>query len=250
MSTPAQREPHRPPPPRVPVIARARCELAGGEIRHLYATEITRRGAKILAMRPPALGEIVHVTLTARRLNALPPIRCRVISARLDPSDPHSSGFEVMFTALDDTTRGRLRTTLRFLGVEPAERATIPVTEKRVHPRVLSDLKGAIAAGGSQWSVRVVNLSLGGARLLFAEAGAPPGLSAGSRFEISIVCDEIPEMLTLRAEVAWVGGGLPSPMSAGVRFLDVDATAGARLEGLLLRLVGDLAEDLGLDDSQ
>ncbi|MFH1130611.1 MAG: PilZ domain-containing protein, partial [Pseudomonadota bacterium] len=154
--------------PGVRLLARADCTFPSGEVRRLFVTEMSPKGATVLAMRPPRLGICVSIKLSPPGMNPLPSIKARVVDVRLDPAYAERSGFEVVFTDLEEKQIDALSIFLSSIGGDLTPLRSAPrerVNERREHPRIRVNLKGIIEMTGEEREVDFINLSMSGALL-------------------------------------------------------------------------------------
>ena len=212
----------------------ASCEFPGERPVRLPATEITLNGAKILAMKAPAIGTALHVVLCPAGESAHLALDARVIAARLDPAVPELCYFEVVFGNLDDAVVERLEalcTTAppRLL----QQRAYASPAERREYPRVDTELGALLAFGGGTHSLRVTNISMSGALLEIGPRSLPSELRPGVVVGLTLFDSNGSETVTLTAVVARIDD-TTAPPGIGIRFLRADDQTARSLEGLIV----------------
>ena len=176
----------------------------------------------------------------------LPPIGARVVSTRLDPTDVAGSGFGVLFTELSDAAASALRHALSSLGLSREDPEQPQAAERREHPRVLPslELKARLETGAGPVSATVANLSLSGALLAYDSPDGAEQLAAGTLVSINIVDQHGFEVAALEARVVRLTNP-GEPRGVGVVFLDADELTLARIESLILNVLGDIDEPFG-----
>jgi hypothetical protein len=223
--------------PDFPIVARAICQFGRSNSVRLYVSELTESGAFILAMRPLRIGEPLTVTLYPLVSAPLPPLEARVIGVRIDPSDASRTGFEVVFSSLDDSLCARLAEAVDAIEQCRPARHSAPArrgAERRVYPRVAVDLKAHVELpDGETVTLSVHNISMSGAMLLFGNKQAPAAIAEGSRFNIHFLSSGPPEHICINAEVVR-SSRANEPSGVGVRFIETDEMTLRRLEGLIL----------------
>lgn len=229
-------------PRRERALTKAICEFPGGETRVLYVTRLALDYAYIRSFQPPALGTAVSVIIQPYGAEVLPPISARVVSTLLDPRDPTGCGFSVVFASMSTKALEALTETLERLGL-PSSPPPGPIGERRVQPRVWMDVAIAarIEVPSGVRTARVANLSLGGALLAFGENEDLTEFAPGTTVPLDIVLEYVPEVLSVQATV--VRRTEPGePYGVGVRFVDLESAARARVEGILLYVLGEIYE--------
>jgi hypothetical protein len=225
--------------PRERVLAKAICSLVGGDTRVLYVTKLTSTYAYIRTLRPPPLATTLSMIIQPIGRGPLPPISARVVGTDLDPGHPYGCGFRAAFTSMGVRSREMLCEALVHLGLRQ-DPVPEPQDERRVEPRVWTDLQ-PVARLGTPSGVRtaqVVNVSLGGALLAFDEAEDLSEILACSVIPVDISVTDVPEVLSLRASVVRrTGPG--EPYGIAIRFVDVEPATRARIETILLYLLGE-----------
>ena len=233
--------------PTVHVVARAACEFGEGQTRTLYATRFSIVDMFILSVRPPPVGTTFKVTLSPQGLPPLPRLEAIVVATRLDPADIRKSGFGALISNIDDESIKALHSALSLLGLRQEVTPDRPSIERRKDPRIWSDLMASVEIPGAAWNVDVVNLSMSGALLDFGDAGLPVEITPGTAIHLDIIGKDIPELISIRAEVVRVVGVM-NPKVAGVKFLEVNEILASRVEGLILHLLSDEDGDGEGDD--
>lgn len=229
---------------KVRVVARACCRFPDGTTRTLYATRFSTGEMFILTVQPIQIGADLIVTLWPRGLPPLPPLEVRVISTCLDPAEAKESGFVAVIKSMDDGARGAIKRALNDLNLIDEVRAARPGIERRASPRVETDVKAFVEAGGARVEVRMVNLSMTGAFLTFDGVELPVGLDVGARVPLDVLDESAPEYVSLVAEVVR-RAVLGARTGIGVRFVDVEALVAGRIEGIMLHVLGDLDGETG-----
>ncbi|MDD5309021.1 MAG: PilZ domain-containing protein [Deltaproteobacteria bacterium] len=223
------------------IVAQVVCVFADGETRTLYATGFSFVDAFIISVRPPPVGEIVTLTLCPKDLPPIPPIEARVMHARIDPSDVRRSGFGVMFTKVDDRHIEALENAIRALGLPSRTFAEGARLERRFHPRVATPYTAILSTPTGPFPMRVENLSISGALLVSDGGDLPPMLDLGALIALDVVKPDAPETISLTAHVARLVFVGETP-GLGVEFVEVNETAGKRIEGLILHALMTVAE--------
>jgi c-di-GMP-binding flagellar brake protein YcgR len=223
--------------PAFPLVARAVCQFGDGNTLRLYVSDLTAGGAFILAMKPPRIGEKLTVTLYPLGSPPLPTVEARVIGVRIDPADASRTGFEVVFSSMDETTCRRLALALDSLDrwkPPPARPQARQGAERRVYPRVQVDLKAHVElADAGTVTLDVQNISMSGAMLLLGNKPLPPKMAPVCEIELHLISSGPPEHICVKAQVVRLSLG-SEPSGAGVKFLDVDELTARRIEGLIL----------------
>jgi hypothetical protein len=227
----------------LPLLARAVCDFGKGNSQRLYMSELTPNGGFVLAMKPPSIGQVFTVTLYPLASPPLPAVDARVIGVRIDPADASRTGFEIVFSSLNQDFPRILAATLESLEKfrRPAvKQAVRREAERRVYPRVKVDLRAYIELSeGEALTLNVENISMSGAMLLLGDKPLPTSMGLGRQITIHLLSSGPPEHICVKAEVVRLNGP-NEPAIAGVQFLDVDETTGYRIEGLILdALTGD-----------
>jgi hypothetical protein len=221
----AYRRDHKPP-----LVARAHCVFADGQTRRLYITRLDERGASIVSLMPPPVGSELELTIFPAGCDETKAISARVISQTIDPTDAALSGFDVVFIDLPPCTRACIERTRQIVGGPPKR-----LPERRVQPRIETDLKALLDLGHATITTRMLNISLSGALLAFS-APIPARLAPGQQVPLTIISTTAPERITLRCEIVrHTGSG--EPRGLGVRFFDVQGATLRRIEGLILDTV-------------
>ncbi len=242
-TAPGTRPARAPRASHVPLVARAICQRASGEMLALHATRISLGGASILSLRPPPLGEELTITFYPRGMAWLRPIRCRVIASCVDPADATRSGFEVVFVDLDDDALDALQSRVAALEARSrpsfapeGDRAPL-IFERRRDPRVPGARKVIVRLPGREVPLTLADLSMTGARLaLDGRSWESLGLALGARIGLTIIDPFAVESVEVEAAVVRRTSGLELPGFA-VRFLELDLATAQRLEGLILDLI-------------
>lgn len=220
-----------------PLIARAVCDFGQGNPQRLYISELTPNGCFILAMKPPAMGQRITVTLYPLALPPLPAVEARVIGVRIDPSDASRTGFEIVFSSQNEDFYRKLVSSIESLAQlrPPTVKSEFRRgAERRIYPRVNLALKAHIdLPSGGTLSLNVQNISMSGAMLLLGNKPLPIDLAIGSQITMHILSSGPPEHIYVKAVVVRLSSTNELPI-AGVKFIDVDETTGYRIEGLIL----------------
>jgi hypothetical protein len=220
------------------VIGRALCQFPDGEARVLYLTRLGSDSADVLCAVPPPLGSPVSVIFELERGDPLLPISARVASIAPDVVTGLPRTFTVVFAKMSSAA-------LRALDCVAAEESppeTVVVARKREHrrdPRVWVDspLVASVASATGVRGAQVATLSLSGALLAFNASDDLNDLPAGTAVTLDIVLRSVPEVISVQARVVRRTG--PSePYGLGVRFVDLDRTIQARIEGVLMYVLG------------
>ena len=227
--------------PVVSLLVRADCQLPNGQLRRLHIMRLSTSGAFVMAMNSPPLGADLVLTIYAIGTDPLPPIEARVISQMIHPWYAELSGFDVVFTEMRGETLERLSAIISERGRHDGPPVANLLAslwqgpERRVYPRVATELLAFVEHARGKAEVQVLNLSISGALLAL-----PPGLAlaAGDRLELSIIAPLEPEEMTLGARVARVSEE-DEPGDVGVQFVDVEPLYHSRLEGLLMEIVAE-----------
>jgi len=221
-----------------PPIVRADCTYPSGEVVTLPATNVSVAGAFIVTMISPPIGATVIIRLHLAGNGPQSPFPAQVIAVRIDPCNAMRSGFEVVFTDVDDETLCRLGRWEE--DVVPSE-SPLPVVapERRVYPRVATRLRAAIRVGKQSALADLRNLSMSGARLEFSEELRNIELSPPSEVTLALGGTLLAEELTLPATVIWCSYE-QSRTTIGVRFAPVSPDVFRTLEEVLLySLIGE-----------
>lgn len=222
--------------PAARLVARVDCALPDGTSRRLYASRVTRGGAFILAMRPPALGTVLTLHLELAGHEPIEEqIEALVIGQRVDPGDAERTGFEVVFTRISKEARRLLGSVLDTMPSPALELVPAPrhTPEQRREPRVATMLRGVLVLQPEPLTVEIVNLSLSGALLGLGAKACP--LEPGDVAELSIVAPAIPETVNLQVRIVRCSS---DPPGLGVHFLTLDPQMERRIEGLLIDALG------------
>jgi hypothetical protein len=210
------------------------CEFPGELPVRLPATEITLNGARILAMKAPAIGTALRVALRPPSQDGHLVLDARVIAARLDPAAPELCYFEVLFADLDASTVDRLEA----LCTTPSprllqQRAHASQVERREYPRVDTELKALLELDGGPrtWTVR--NISMSGALLDAGPEPPPPDVRPGAMVQLTLFDSNGSESVSLAAQIVRMGGAT-HPAGIGLNFVQVEAHTARRLEGLIV----------------
>jgi len=223
------------------LVARVVCHFSDGETRTLYATRFSLVDADILAMRLPRAGETVRLVIHPRGLSPLGTIDGRIVATRLDPADAANSGFRVVFTRFGQHMLDGLYRAVTALGLPcdpPGEQ--LPV-EKRDFPRIWGDLAATVETPEGQRKMSLRNLSMSGALIAAGDSGLPAGICPGALLRCHLVKPDAPEIVEVKVEVVRVGKEEGEAVF-GVRFIDLDPVTAARIEGLVLHLLGGFEE--------
>jgi hypothetical protein len=220
------------------VIATATCRFADGETRVVYATWMSANAGFFLTLRPPPISADVHLTLRPLGGAALPPLAARVIGARLDPGDVRLSGFEAMFRNVDPAVESALAA---LAGGEPV--GYVPLSshghagsERRLHPRASTDLRGLVQMAGATFEARVLNLSLGGALLRLQGTELPAALALGAALRLYIHTDGSSAPIVVAGHVIAVRRDA-GPPSIGAHFDNPDHRTVGQLERAIIDAV-------------
>jgi hypothetical protein len=210
------------------------CEFPGELAVRLPATEITLMGAKILAMKTPAIGTLLRVVLCPPGEGEQLSLAARVIAARLDPASPELCYFEVVFGDLDDAVVERLGT-LCTAPLPPAqlERARAPRVERREYPRVDTELRAVLGVEGGAHPMSVKNISMSGAALEGAAGPLAAAVRPGAVMDLTLFDSNGSESVTVTALVVRAEA-TAAAADVAVRFLRVDDHRARRLEGLIV----------------
>jgi hypothetical protein len=215
-------------------LARAIYSRADGERCSLYATQLSLGGAFIVSLQPPAVGEQLDIVFHPSGTAPLAPIRGRVIRSQVDSVSVEKSGFEVVFSAIDDTVLASLSAALSALG--QLETASSGVAERRGQPRVRTDLPASLRLGAASTDVRVVDLSMSGALVALGSsplAGAP---SLAAEVTLHFTNAEPSESFSVSSQVVRYTR-FDSGVGLGLVFRDLDARTRARIEGTMLSVL-------------
>jgi hypothetical protein len=220
------------------VIGRALCQFPDGQSRVLYLARLGSDSADILCNGPPPLGFPVSVIFEVEGRDPVLPISARVASIVPDVVTGLPRAFTVVFAKMSSAA---LRALDRVADDDsPAE--TPAVVRKREHRRdqrvwVDTPLVATVASATGVRGANVATLSLGGALLAFNSSDDLKDLPSGTTVTLDIVLRNVPEVISVQARVVRRTG--PSePYGLGVRFLDLDRTTRARIEGVLMYVLG------------
>jgi hypothetical protein len=224
-------------PDQISPLGRAVCRFSGGQSLRLYLSDLTQYGAFILAMKLPTIGDRLTVTVYPAGSPPLPPIDAKVIGVRIDPADASRTGFEVVFSSLDEILCSRLAEAVDSIERwKPAQQKTKArtVSERRTYPRVKIDMQAYVKLpDGSSIGLKVLNISMSGAMLLFGDKPRPTSMSEGETIEVDFLSSEPPEHIEVKAKVARLSH-LNELRGAGIHFIDLDESVARRIEGLIL----------------
>jgi hypothetical protein len=166
------------------------------------------------------------------------PISARVATLVPDVVTGRARSFTVVFAKMSSAA---LRALDRVADAEsPPETAV--VLRKREHRRdqrvwIDAPLVATVASASGVRGAQVATLSLGGALLAFTPSDDLRDLPAGTTVTLDIILRSVPEVISVQARVVRRTG--PSePYGLGVRFVDLDATTQARIEGVLMYVLG------------
>lgn len=213
------------------------CIFPDGCTRTLPVTGGTKRGATLNCMQPPAIGtNLTLIFLDSDQSQLLPPVKARVIGARLDPDQPDRCGFEVVFGKMDEEAGAALA--LCLARCSPSQRRhSVQVwhghPEKREYPRVPMQLAALVDLPGGSLQLETKNLSLSGALLAIPERPLIAGLEAGRKVEVRFSMPGVPSGAPIKATVRRVAEGEEST-DIGLEFTEVSQEAAGELEVLLL----------------
>jgi len=233
--------------PAVTLVARARCKRVGEEeLRRLYATQLDLAGGFILSMDPYEVGALLSMELYPRGCDGLPAVEARVIGRRIDPGNPTRSGFEFVFTYLPDDVFERLaralgqfqylRTSFDRFESRPAPgeaSRSKQVHERRVDPRVETDLFAEVDLRDVVLICRVLNLSMSGALLESDKGPFPDLIEVGTRLSLRVHVADGNESFTGQAVVTRMDS-TTSPSRLGVRFCHDGETSARAIESIML----------------
>lgn len=226
--------------PKVPVVARAICKLDDGEQRIFYATRFSLDDLFVLSMRPPPVGTEMKVTLCPLGLRPLPTLAVRVVSTILDPGDAGRCGFGAIITTLDEDSLVAVHDAMLTLGLASTDEGERrPSIERRQDPRVWIDLRACLTVSDVKFEVRVVNLSLSGALVHFDTDAVPPEFRPGMVVDLDFIHEWAPEIVSVSATIVRLVG-VGRPTGIGLRFNGMETQVEARLEGIILYVLGDL----------
>jgi hypothetical protein len=226
-----------------PFLARAICESQNGDKSHLYVSDLSLEGAFVLSMKPPPIGEKLAVTLYPIGAPPLPTVDAPVIGVRIDPSDASRTGFEVVFSAVEENLSRQLMSilnahdrpnlaSLRPPSIRPQikERAQF-----RVYPRVKVDFRAYVQLPSSKTVMMdVEDISMTGAMLRTINSHLPIGIEVGSQTSIDFLSSRPTEHISVYAQVVRLRQEADESVGASVKFLDMDDITGRRIEGLIL----------------
>jgi hypothetical protein len=213
------------------------CAFPDAEPRPLPVVSWSVAGASLLALRVPTVGTTVIMTLRPRHLPALPPLTARVIAARVDPAQASRSGFQVVFTEVDEATRARLCFAAAAAGLRTVRHHGRPGIEARRHPRVATNLVARVAGAGWTATACVANLSLIGALLDCGSQRLAAEAAPGSVVRLEMHAPGASARVAVRAEVVRVIAGR-GRAGLGLRFAALDDDTAVAIEGLILDALG------------
>ncbi|MBN1605739.1 MAG: PilZ domain-containing protein [Polyangiaceae bacterium] len=220
------------------VIGRALCQFPDGQSRVLYLTRLGSDSADILCAMPPPLGSPVSVIFELERGDPLLPISARVSSIVPDAVTGLVRAFTVVFAKMSSAA---LRA-LDGVAADESPQETAVVARKREHRRdrrvwIDAPLVASVASAAGVRGAQVATLSLSGALVAFNASDDLHDLPAGTAVTLDIVLRSVPEVISVQARVVRRTG--PSePYGLGVRFVDLDRTTQARIEGVLMYVLG------------
>jgi hypothetical protein len=220
------------------VIGRALCQFPDGESRVLYLIRLGADSADILCTVPPPLGSPVSVIFELEGSDPVLPISARVASIFPDVVTGLARAFTVVFAKMSSAA---LRALDRVADSErPPDTAVVArKPEQRRDQRVWVDTPfvASVASATGVRGAQVATLSLSGALLAFSTSDDLTDLPAGTLLTLDIVLRSVPEVISVQARVVRRTG--PSePYGLGVRFVDLDRTTQARIEGVLMYVIG------------
>jgi hypothetical protein len=226
-----------------PVVARAICESKSGDRSHLYVSDLTLEGAFVLSMKPPPIGEKLAVTLYPMGAPPLPTVDAPVIGVRIDPSDASRTGFEVVFSSVEENLLRQLVSLLnahdqpKLPSIKPPSvRPQLKHrAEFRVYPRVQVDFRAYIQLPNSDTvMMSVEDLSMTGAMLHSINRHLPIGIEVGSETSIDLISSRPTEHIGVNAQVVRLSNEEDESVAVSVKFIDLDDITARRIEGLIL----------------
>jgi hypothetical protein len=220
------------------VIGRALCQFPDGEARVLYLARLSSDSADILCTVPPPLGSPVSVIFELEGGDPVLPISARVANIVPDTVTGLARAFTVVFAKMSSAA---LRALDRVADDEPPPETAVFARkrEQRRDRRVWVDtpLMASVTSATGVRGAQVATLSLSGALLAFNTSDELKDLPAGTAVTLDIVLRSVPEVISVQARVVRRTG--PSePYGLGVRFVDLDRTTQARIEGVLMYVLG------------
>lgn len=218
-------------------VGRALCQFPGGQRRVLYLTRLGPRSADIQCLTPPPVGAPISLTFELETETSSPPVSARVVSTLLDTETGEPCGFTAVFSAMSSQAFQAVR---GAVGQLTTLSSSAPGPERRRAPRIWVDTPfvASIETPNGVRGARVVTMSIAGALLGFSESDPLDDLTPGTRITVDIVLESVPEVVTVPATI--VRRNAPSePYGLGIRFVDMDSQTRARIEGVLLYVLGD-----------
>lgn len=216
----------------VRLIAEAICRFADGTVQRLCATRLSLSGAWILAIEPPRAGELIELSLRPLGLAALPPIRARVIQARIDFAVAEKNGFEVSFLELDDRTVDLLVSAI--IGIDERRTTAPGFTERRGALRVNTHLAALARTSDALHHGIVADLSLTGAMLSLSPKLPEGSVERGTGLALTITVAGFDAPLELEGRIAW-STLAPAQRLIGVQFVDVSPANRRLLQEIVLQ---------------
>ncbi len=211
-----------------------RCTFDRGPERHLLAEVRSEDEIFIVTMRPPALRDVVKISLPTDIPEKLISVEALVTDVSYHHTEVTKCGFTAMI--LDPSmsfsyppTESLQNVDVSALVLSPKERI-----EKRRDPRVRTKILATVKIPGSDISARILNLSMSGALVGFDRDQFPPEITLSSLLRVDIYDSHGDVFLSAKCEaIRLIGVGKPS--NAGVRFIDMDEEVRSGLEQLILK---------------
>jgi len=123
---------------------------------------------------------------------------------------------------------------------ERTPRADRPRTDRRRHPRAMTNFSATLASSDQQWTTKVINLSLGGALLDLGKVATEASIAVGARLAVTISSRSGTRPLTLTGTaVVWNTRVGPQPLLA-VQFDQVSGDDTQALDDLMEEALTEL----------
>lgn len=224
----------------IPLIGPVRCEWPSGRVLDLWATGLSPGGVRCLCLDPPPVGTRVTLGLTLLNRPEIPPVESWVIAARLDPECAECCGFEAVFVQPGEEVLRAIVECLPHL--KPVRRLkvsrrTVPVPQRRTHPRIGPGLQGLLCSFSGLSRAKVRNISMKGALLAFQPEPRQPRIAPGDTLEITLPSPDPGQKgpkVRVRAVRSEEEAGT---LLVGTEFIGLDEATRTAIERLLLRLV-------------
>jgi PilZ domain len=223
--------------PEVQIIAKVVCAFSDNDTRVLFATNLSMLELSIISLSPPPVYSTFSLAIYPRGHAVLPPMQARVVATYLDPDDASKSGFRAVFARPSDRAVELLGRTLLRLKIINSSDLRATLFERRRDPRVRTDLNALVeTAAKEQYNLRLLDLSVSGAFLVFDDASLLDRICVGDELSIDVLEESMPERISVKAVVVRMARKAGS-VGVGVRFTELDRTTLSRLEGVILQVL-------------